>query len=230
MKTLLSICGAALVCGLGFQAKANTLITNAGPGIVNSSGSDTTWGYDFTVGLNPLMITSLGLWDGPNTSPGSTGDGFDSTHEIGLWDISGNLLATTTMQMGTVDPLIGEFRYSSVLITTNPGPVILSANTTYVLGAHFISDSVSFDTFRRNLSGDQATFDPAVSAGDGRFSGGTGFNFPSGDAGPGSFVGPNAMFTSVPDGGASTLLLMVIAMVVVFGFRGCAAKRATIQF
>ena len=141
-KTLLSICGAALVCGSGFQVQANTIITNAGPGGLSIADSDANFGYDFTVGSTPLLVTALGLWDGPQEVQGqfsgAIGDGFVNSHVIGLWDSSGNLLAKATIQPLTVDTLVGEFRYSSVLIPTNPGPVILSANTTYVLGAAFL--------------------------------------------------------------------------------------------
>jgi hypothetical protein len=219
-KTLLSICGAALVCGSGFQVQANTIITNAGPGGINIADSNANFGYDFTVGSTPLMITALGLWDGPEgpIPTGSVGDGFVNSHVIGLWDNSGNLLAKATIQPLTVDTLVGEFRYSSVLIPTNPGPVILSANTTYVLGAAFLADDP--DTFRTNLSGNQATFDPAVSPGNARISEG-GFSFPAANFGPGSFVGPNAMFTLVSNGngvpeGGSTLLLMAAAIAPLF--------------
>ena len=105
---------------------------------------------------------------------------------------------------------MGEFRYSSLLTPINPGPIILSANTTYVLAAAFAGGT---DTFRSNNSSTQATFDPAVTSGNGRASTG-GFSFPSTNNGPGSFVGPNAIFSlvsngnGVPEGGATAVLML----------------------
>ncbi|MDQ2824687.1 MAG: DUF4082 domain-containing protein [Verrucomicrobiota bacterium] len=228
-KTLLSICGAVVVCSLGFHAQANTILADSGTGptIVGLANSN-TYGYDFTVGSTPLTITALGFWDGPSDllTP-AIGDGFANVHMIGLWDISGNLLASATMQIGTVDPLLGEFRYSNLLIPTNPGPVILSANTKYVLGAGFSASDP--DPFKYDVGSFQPTYDPAVSPGKSRYIGsGTGFGFPTTSASPGAFVGPNAKFNvnNVPESG-SALLLMVLAIAVVFVLRGCAAKRVT---
>src|SRR5207248_7578803 len=125
-KILLPVCVAALSCAANFHAYANTILTDAGSGLAGTvSGGN--FGYDFTVGSTPLMITALGLWDGPQSN-GSIGDGFASEHFVGLWDNSGYLLAKAVMPIGMGDMLIGEFRYAAVLIPTNPGPVILSAN------------------------------------------------------------------------------------------------------
>jgi hypothetical protein len=224
-KTFLSICGAALVCGFGFHAQANTILTDAGPGPI-SGDVNGTFGFDFTVGSTPLTITSLGLWDGPEFFAGigftgSVGDGFASAHVISLWDISGNLLATATMQIETADPLIGEFRYSSVLTPTNPGPVILAANTQYVLGASLLTNDG--DSFKQGLGGNQPTYDPAVSPGKSRVSG---FGFPTTSASPGAFVGPNATFNGngVPEGG-STLLLMAMAIAIGWGVIALAIRQ-----
>jgi len=221
MKKLSSLYAVALFCCATFDAQANAIITNPGPGMVVDFTANVNAGYDFTVGSTSLMVTALGLWDGPEliqgNLTGSAGDGFASEHVIGLWDNSGNLLAKAVMQIGTGDTLINGFRYSSALIPINPGPVILSANTTYVLGAAFIANDP--DTIRANLSGNQATFDLAVIPGNARGSFGS-FSFPSLNDGPGSYVGPNALFTvaNVPEGG-NALLMMSGAVAVVFALR-----------
>jgi hypothetical protein len=172
------------------------------------------------LGSTPLTITALGLWDGPEFSAqgsviGSVGDGFSSEHFVGLWDNSGNLLAKAVMQLGTLDTLVGEFRYSSTLIVINPGPLILSAGTTYVLGAAYVSndpDAVKFD------NSSQVSVDPAVTSGNQRSSSG-GFSFPSNVTNPGAIVGPNALFTAgangVPEGG-NTFGLMLVAAATLF--------------
>jgi len=221
-KVLVFVCALILSCWPAFNAQANTIITSPGPGIVDDFTANLNAGYDFTVGSAPLMITALGMWDGPEevqgSLTGSAGDGFASEHVIGLWDNSGNLLAKAVMQIGTGDTLINGFRYSSVLIPINPGPVILSANTTYVLAAAFIANDP--DTIVANFSGNQATFDPAVSPGNARGSLGS-FSFPSLNDGPGSYVGPNALFTvanGVPEGG-TTAVLMLISIGALLGLR-----------
>ena len=214
-KILLLVCVAALSCAANFHAHANTILTDAGSGLAGTvSGGN--FGYDFTVGSTPLMITALGLWDGPNSNLGNAvGDGFASAHVIGLWDNSGNLLAQATMLIGATDTLMGEFRYSSVLTPTNPGPVILAANTTYVLGAAFAPRDP--DPLRLTLP----TFDSAVSSGNARSSVGS-FGFPTDNEGTGAYVGPNAIFTlqsnGVPETG-TTAVLMAIAMVILLAVR-----------
>ena len=159
-KILVFVCAVGTTFCLARTAQANAIITNPGPGIVDNFTANVNAGYDFTVGPTSLMITALGLWDGPQKIQGqlsgSAGDGFASEHVIGLWDNSGNLLAKAVMQIGTGDTLINGFRYAGVLIPTNPGPVILSANTTYVLGAAFIANDP--DTIVANFGGNQATF------------------------------------------------------------------------
>lgn len=211
-KILLSLCAAALSCAANFHAQANTVLNDSGTGSLFQTGSAVNLGYDFTVGSTPIMITALGLWDGPNNPfTGFVGDGFADEHVIGLWDNSGNLLAKATMLIGTTDTLMGEFRYSSLLTPTNPGPIILSANTTYVLAAAFAGGT---DTLRSNDSSTQATFDAVVSSGNKRSSLG-GFSFPSVNSGAGSFVGPNAIFSlvtngnGVPEGGNALLLIAI---------------------
>jgi len=214
-KILLSICVAALSCAANFQAQANTILINAGSGGDVGTVTGGNLGYDFTVGSTPLMITALGLWDGPQGGgAGFIGDGFGSEHIIGLWDNSGNLLAKATMLIGTTDTLMGEFRYSSVLTPTNPGPVILSANTTYVLGAAFAPRDP--DVLKRNLP----PFDPAVSSGNLRSSTGS-FGFPTDNEGAGAYVGPNAIFSLVTNGngvpeGGNALLMLAVAIGLLF--------------
>ena len=225
-KILLSIvCGAALLCAFGFRAQADSsILTDSGTGGIFDFNINETFGFDFTVGPTPLTITALGMWDGPESVSGggftgSVGDGFASTHQIGLWDNSGNLLATSTMQIGTADTLIGEFRYSSVLVPTNPGPVILAANTTYVLGATYLTNDG--DSLKRSLGPASPTYDPAVSAGHERVGGP--FVFPQPASSPGAWVGPNATFTT-PDSGSAWLLMVMAVGVIVFA-RESAAKR-----
>ena len=202
-RILISVCSAVLVCAAPFHARANTILTGAGAGNEGFSmvpGSNFL-GYQFTVGSTPLMISALGLWDGPTFTvgvgfTGMIGDGFVDQHVVELTDTFGNVLATANMQIGTGDTLMGEFRYAAALIPTNPGPVILSANTAYILQASFVQ--LDPDTFRVNSGSQQAAvLDPAVSG-----------------SGSPSTVGPNAIFSLVTNGvpeSGSTAVRMGIA-------------------
>jgi hypothetical protein len=58
-------------------------------------------------------------------------DGLAESHEVGLWDSLGNLLAETTVVTG--DPLVNQWRYSDVT------PVTLAAGADYFVGALFTS-------------------------------------------------------------------------------------------
>jgi hypothetical protein len=214
MRRLIVLLSAVLALAGADPLRADSILLNSGTGVLG--GVAFNRGYDFTVGSTPLTVTALGLWDGPEFSAqgtviGSVGDGFSSEHFVGLWDNSGNLLAKAVMQLGTLDTLVGEFRYSSTLIVTNPGPLILSAGTTYVLGAAYVQndpDAVKFD------NSSQVSVDPAVTSGNQRTSSG-GFSFPANVTNPGAIVGPNALFTvganGVPDSG-NTFSLMLFAL------------------
>jgi hypothetical protein len=204
-KIVISVCAAVLVCAAPFRARANTILTGAGAGNEGFSmipGSNFL-GYQFTVGSTPLMITALGLWDGPTFTvdvgfTGVIGDGFVDQHVVELKDTFGNVLATANMQIGTGDALMGEFRYAATLIPTNPGSVILSANTAYILQASYVQEDP--DSFRVNSGSQQAAvFDPAV----------------SGNTGSLATVGPNAIFSLVTNGvpeSGSTVVMMGIAL------------------
>ena len=196
-------------------ASANTIITNPGPGSLFGTTANTTFGYDFTVGSSALELTALGIWDLQQ-------NGLTESHTVSVWDTSGNLLATAVISAGTINPLVGEFRYATI------SPIILSAGTTYVLGATYIDHTL--DPFVRNVSGDQATFDPAVSAGNARTKTGGGFGFPDNTSeGAGSEVGPNAQFrlaNGVPDPGSTALLLGLGIGCLIYAHRCVTAQTA----
>jgi len=210
-KILLSICVAALVCGFGLQARANTIIADSGYAANAFANDLETVGYDFTVGSTPLLITALGFWDGPQGrletgTTGSIGDGLANQHTLGLWDSSGNLLATAVVS-GTNQPLTGEFRFANLL-----NPVILLPGAKYILGASLAAT----DTDTLNVTFGALPSDPAVTPGNFRESNGP-FSMPADLGFAGGQIGPNAMFTlltnGVPEGG-STLMLMAAAIAI----------------
>jgi hypothetical protein len=157
-----------------------------------SSSDDTfacgnaTCGYNFVTGQDSITVTHLGMWD-------FLEDGLSGLTLVGLWDNSATLLASVSVSPGTGTLLVNGFRYAPI------SPLILSADTTYVLGANSPSNTIG-DT-RTVTMHFGATF------GEGQKSGqGTGFAFPtipvSAFFAEGDF-GPNAL---VPEPSTSLLL------------------------
>ena len=174
-----------ILASVSFIAAANELILDPGNGgLENSSVLGTkTYGFDFTVRSQPLLITALGIFD-----DGS--DGLIASHPVGLWNSSGSLLASVVIPAGTLAPNIDGFRY-----VTLSSPVTLAAGTLYVLGAGY---GFLDDNYRHNLNGNQATFDSAVTPGRAKVSSSAAFTFPDANEGAGSEVGPSVIF-SVPE-------------------------------
>ena len=198
------IAAVLLFCCVVPLGRANSIITNPGPGLVSSSIGNTTGGFDFTVGSTSLMITALGLWD-------QNQNGLTNSHSIGLWDNSGTLLAQVLISSGTVAPLTGAFRYVDL-----SAPVTLNAGMTYVLAATYLN--VDLDRVVVNINGNQAAFDPLVLAGNFRQEVASGLVFPDANIQPGSVVGPNALFAPVatPETGPGVLFtaLVLVALFV----------------
>lgn len=89
----------------------------------NANGTFTdnpvTLGFVFTAD-QAFSVTSLGWFD-------AAGDGFQNSHTVGIFDSNGNLLTSTTLEAGVVDPLSGSFRYRAVT------PITLESGSTYTL-------------------------------------------------------------------------------------------------
>ena len=81
-----------------------------------------TFGFSFVVGAANLNVASLGYFD-------ANVGGLGVAHEVGIWNNSGTLLATTTIAAGTTATLLGKFRYNDLLV-----PITLSSGQTYVIG------------------------------------------------------------------------------------------------
>ena len=88
------------------------------PQTVSTNG---TWmmGYEFNTTAD-VNVTALGAFD-------HLGNGFVTDHNVGIWDFSGNLLASTIVTSS--DALNGHFRYSTISALT-----LLSGNT-YIVGS-----------------------------------------------------------------------------------------------
>ena len=79
-----------------------------------------TLGWEFTTSAK-LKLDGLGVFD-------DSLDGLNESHDVGLWDNFGNLLASTTVGSGTSGTLIDNFRYNSI------SPLTIGAGT-YFIGA-----------------------------------------------------------------------------------------------
>ena len=114
---------------------------------VDVTGLENTWyegtfGAEFQVGSNSFTVVKLGVFD-------KDGDGLLNSYVVGIYDTSGNLLASATVPAGTAAPLEQGFRWAS--LTT---PYTLSANTNYVVAAYYPGTG-QYDAFYNT-----ATIDP----------------------------------------------------------------------
>jgi hypothetical protein len=121
MKKYLIIALSALASVAGTKLRADTLGLNFGS--LADSGINNAYclGFEFQV-TNPVTVEGLAAWnyDAPN--------GLPEDEQVGLWDTSGDLLASATVGEGTL-PFDGS-AFSEVAID----PLEL-ADGTYVVGA-----------------------------------------------------------------------------------------------
>src|SRR5947209_9809082 len=148
------------------------------------TGTDQTIGFTFTPTVN-IVVSALGVWDA--NAPVA----FTQTHQVGLWDSSGTLLASTTVL--TTSPLTGAWRY--VAIT----PVTLLAGQTYFAGSAITSPYT--DAYSRiSPPASNVTTSPLIAIGPSTTNAASGgFSFPS--AVDVSFVaplGPNLIVAAAP--------------------------------
>ena len=124
MRLRIALAIGVLASGLYAHAD-NVGMTGFTGGTTYSSpdGSPATIGWQFTANSN-ITVTALGLYD-----PSSYGDPLSTSHEVGIWNSSGTLLAEVSVSP-TGSTTDGYF-FDSVT------PVDLTAGDTYTLGAFF---------------------------------------------------------------------------------------------
>ena len=147
-------------------------------------------GFRFTMATDQA-VDSLGIWNGDSqASPGLT-----SSHEVGIWDDTMTLVASTTVTPAS--PVSGDFRFEAIT------PVTLTAGTVYTIGAMYTA--TDDDAY---VSGPTITFDPEVTSINAVFpsAGDLGFVFPTNDS-PGNpgRIGPNFTFGPPGTGGGGSL-------------------------
>ena len=188
---------------LGISAASAALVpgvewTTDGPSSVGSLNM----GYEFHVNSN-VSVRGLGIY--------ALGGSLTESHDVGLWDIGGTLLASTTVT--PTDTLIGHFRYKTI-----PNVTLLAGND-YVVGAQTGSDAWSFDNTG-------FTVDSSITYTQDRFdSFGASLSFPdlttfrTGTDSSNGFFGGNILL-STPEGSATFLMTgLGMAACVGFGWR-----------
>lgn len=119
---LLSASLAAALAGAGAASAAPIeALTFSTSSSSSTTAGPVTAGYLFTVD-NPIQITDLGAYD-------VGGDGFANGHDVGIFDVNGSLLFSTTV--ASSDPLVDGFRYASIT------PVTLASGYYYVGASDF---------------------------------------------------------------------------------------------
>jgi hypothetical protein len=177
------------------QTQALDFASQSG-GITSNSSATFGWSFNLSTTIN---VTQLGVFDAGN-------NGFANSHQVGLWNSSQVLLASTTLASGLSGTPVssasgtGSFRYAAV---TN---VVLTPGT-YYLGAGYLANDVDsvFTGLPTLASG--LTFDAArltLSS----------FTFPSTSTAANGYFGPNFRFTAVstaaPEPGSLALLLPIM--------------------
>jgi hypothetical protein len=152
-----------------------------------------TLGWSFHVNT-PIVVTSLEIFD-------DSQDGLVDSYPTAIWDSSNNLLVSTTVDSGTTDPLLNQFRSKAV----TPTPLLPGD---YTIGALYLTgdDPLVGPSFVDPINFATA---PQVTFGESRFIPGSALSPPTAtiDDVPGYF-GPNFDFAPavVPEPATLTLL------------------------
>lgn len=109
--------------------------------------ANVTVGFKFTANKN-LTVNALGFYDDKQ-------DGLSSSHDVGIYDLSGTLLASTSIASGTSAGLDGKFRYSSI------SSFNLSAGQSYIIaGLATGDDGYTYGTVGTTIQG--LAIDPVI--------------------------------------------------------------------
>ena len=207
MKTIFAIAGAAAarltimggVANAGIDPQLFTDVTTG----QTLNNPPFTLGWEFLTN-NAITVNALGFFD-------DSQDGLAESHDVGLWDASGNLLAQTTV--ASTDILVNQWRYSFV------APVTLAAQQDYYVGALYTSgaDNVVFPGYSgvsttANITYLNATYGEGGALAD-----------PTNAFGANGFFGPN--ISTIPEPSTWAMLMLGFAGLGFAGFRGVRRPR-----
>jgi len=142
-----------------------------------------TLGWQFSTST-ALKVTALGLFD-------SGQDGLTESHQVGIWDNLGNLLASTIVASGTSDPLTNQFRYASIsALLLTPG--------TYQIGGLWTSgaDELLGPGFTGPTNLQMAA---GITFNASEFASGASLTNPTINGGGQGYFGPNFLTSAVPE-------------------------------
>ena len=181
--------------GLWTPQPAGATPMHTAPTAGGAFDSTLTIGFEFTVGPDPVEITALGIQ--------TSGIGNSPTRGVGLWELDGTPLATVLVEQAN-DPTSDGYTWGAL-----GSPVLLQANTTYVIAARTDNTTYSFELLTNNL------LDPAFSLGAGRWATGSFANDPNPAFAANSdatywWPHANAQFSVVPE--PSTALLLALGL------------------
>ncbi len=193
---------ASALCSFGQSSLVVNMGFTTGGMFISDNGYIGTLGYQFTVGAAPIDVLSLGICNWSE-------EGLANSHEVGLWDSKGNLLASTIIRAGSTTDL---FVYSAVT------PVLLEANETYIIGASYIGHDSDLIGISDSYNGGSPTYNSAVTFDADRYDSSlSGLIFPTMTDFPewqGEF-GPNAQIEVVPEPATYTLFGLLFCCIFV---------------
>lgn len=108
-------------------------------GVSGPPFGDTVGGWEFILSA-PAQVNALGVWD-------EGGDGLQSDHDIGLYTIGQDLLASATLSSGS-GTTVPSSSTSGSWVFTSIAPIVLSPGT-YVVAATYVDadlDAARFNT------------------------------------------------------------------------------------
>lgn len=134
-------------------------------------------------------------------------DGLLGAHDVGLYDLTGTLLAAVTVPGGTVGDLVGEYRYAVL-----GSAFALNAGTQYVVAAH----TEGGDGYRYNsVPPSILAINPLISIGDnaGVYAYGPSLSYPASTIGYDLYATPNFLLSPVPEPETYALLLVGLGLI-----------------
>jgi hypothetical protein len=168
-----------------------------------------TYGFQFTVGSQDLLVTAFGIWDA-HTS------GLLANHQVGIWDSSGALLESVTVPLGNSTVNIDSFCYQPL-----PVQILLAAGQTYTLGGTFIGgdpdgmkvgDIWSGPTYSADIESEASRYIRDQ------------FALPTDSIPNASYVGPNFLYSTVPE--PSALQLFTAGLIAFLRYRGWRIRKS----
>lgn len=186
--------GLTLLC-LSLPAVAVPIVDYTGGTIQGVLAGARTYGYDFSSSTS-LRVTALGIFE-------SLARPLEVVHDLGLWDDSGVLLASTTVSgtdtaVASANPM-AQWRFADI------APLVLGAGT-YFVGAYYTDDNED-DIL---LGGAPLISLPSITYGETRFGFGPALARPTMGFGSSSLAGATIMADVIPE--PTTLALMGLGL------------------